>query len=224
MGSITIASRPSGPEVSAIVVDGKSFALNGKSMSYRLHVDEATGDLMSDHFGGSVTEDPIIPGTTPPNGWSTGSSRRREFPESGKGDFRNPAVVVRHHAGFTVNHFRYQSHEVVEGKPDLTDLPGTFGEAAQVSTLIVRMYDEHSSVAADLIYSVFPEHDAIVRSVKVTNKGDLPVVVEKLSSFSIDFPHAEYDMVGLRGEWTRERNQFRRKIEYGMQRYVPAVD
>lgn len=204
----------------AIVADGKSFALNGKAMSYRFHVDEKTGDLMSDHFGGSVTEDPAIPGTTPASGWSTMSHFRREFPELGRGDFRNPAVFIKHHEGFTVSHFKYQSHEVVDGKPEFSELPATFGEAGQVQTLIVRMYDSHAQVAADLYYSVFPEYDAIVRRVVLTNKGKNVVTVEKLASLSIDLPYTEYDMVGLRGEWARERSQFRRHVQYGMQRLV----
>ncbi|KAK5053982.1 hypothetical protein LTR84_001944 [Exophiala bonariae] len=221
MGSMGYYSSP-GPEqprVKAIVANGKSFALNGKGMSYRFHVDERTGDLMSDHFGGLVTEDPAIPGTTPPNGWSTTSHLRREFPELGKGDFRNPAVFLKHHEGFTVSHFKYQSYEVIDGKPEFSDLPATFGEADEVKTLIVRMYDSHSHVQADLIYSVFVEHDAIVRRVVLTNKSENPVTVEKMASLSIDLPYAEYDMVGLRGEWTRERSQFRRKVEYGMQSF-----
>lgn len=204
----------------AIVANGKSFALNGKNMSYRFHVDDETGDLMSDHFGGLVTEDPAIPGTTPANGWSTTSHRRREFPELGKGDFRNPAVFLKHHEGFTVSHFKYQSYEVVDGKPEFSDLPATFGEADEVKTLVVRMYDSHSHVQADLIYSIFVEHDAIVRRVVLTNKSENTVTVEKMASLSIDLPYAEYDMVGLRGEWTRERSQFRRKVDYGMHRLV----
>ncbi|KAM0326091.1 hypothetical protein ACHAQA_006684 [Verticillium albo-atrum] len=141
-----------------------------------------TGDLMSSHFGGLVTEDPAIPGMTPPNGWSTTSHLRREFPELGKGDFRNPAVFMKHHEIFTVSHFhfQYQSHEVIHGKPDIPLL----ASADQVQTLILHMYDSYSHVAADLIYSVFPKHDTIVRKVVVTNKGEHPVMIEKLASSS----------------------------------------
>lgn len=187
-------------------------------MSYRFHVDDATGDLFSDHFGGSVTEDPSIPGTTPQSGWSMCSAIRREFPELGKGDFRNPAVHIRHHEGFTVSQFKYQSYDIIEGKPEFPGMPATFGEVDEVRTLIVHMYDSYSDVAADLIYSVFPEYDAIVRRVVLTNKSNNPVVIEKLKSFNIDFPHSDYDMIGLRGEWSRERTQYRRKVDYGMQR------
>lgn len=189
-------------------------------MSYRFHVNEESGDLISDHFGGLVTEDPPIPGTTPVSGWSTTSALRREFPELGKGDFRNPAIHIKHHEGFTVSHFKYRSYEVIDGKPDYPGLPATFGNADQVSTLIVRMYDSYSHVAADLVYSVFPEHDTVVRRVVLTNQSQNSVTVEKLKSLSIDLPYAEYDMIGLRGEWARERAQYRRKVDYGMQRFL----
>lgn len=206
-------------KATGVLVDSKSFALNGKSMSYRFHVDESTGDLRSDHFGGLVTEDPLIPGTTPISGWGTANALRREFPELGRGDFRNPAIHIKHHEGYTVSHFKYQSHEVVEGKPDYPELPATFGSADQVSTLIIRMYDSHSHVAADIVYSVFPEYDTIVRRVVLTNQSQNSVTVEKLKSFSIDLPYGEYDIIGLRGEWSRERVQYRRKVDYGMQSF-----
>ncbi|KAH6695430.1 Melibiase-domain-containing protein [Plectosphaerella plurivora] len=222
MGSVAVP-KPTGaeqPQLKPIVVEGKSFALNGKNMSYRFHVNDKTGDLMSDHWGATVTEDPAIPGTTPPNGWSTTSHLRREFPELGKGDFRNPAVFIKHHEGSTVSHFQYQSHQILTGKPAIAQLPSTFGHDDEVHTLVVRMYDSYSDVAADLYYSVFPAHDAIVRRVEITNKSDKAVHIEKLASMSIDLPHADaYDMVGLRGEWARERSQFRRPVDYGMQSF-----
>lgn len=189
-------------------------------MSYRFHVDPVTRDLLSDHFGGLVTEDPPIPGTTPSNGWSTTSHLRREYPELGKGDFRNPAIFIKHHEGFTVSHFKYQSYQIIDGKPEIPSLPATFGSPGQVKSLVISMYDPHSHVAADLIYSVFPDLDAIARRVVLTNKSQHPVTIEKLASWSIDFPYAEYDVVGLRGEWSRERSQFRRKVDYGMQRFA----
>lgn len=187
-------------------------------MSYRFHVDDKTGDLVSNHFGGPVTEDPLIPGTTPQHGWSTMSSLRREIPTLGKGDFRTPAVLIRHADESTVSDFKYQSHSVIDGKPDLQHLPGPFGTGDEVSTLIVHMYDHHSHIAADLTYSVFPEQDAIVRSVNITNKGQGSVTVENLASLNVDLPSSEYDIIGLRGEWTRERSPFRRRVDFGTQR------
>lgn len=148
---------------------------------------------------------------------------RREFPDQGRGDFRVPAVRIRQTEGYTVSDLRYQSHSVIQGKPALPGLPATFGNEQDVSTLIVHLYDNYSAVAADLMYSVFPKNDAIVRSVSVTNKGDGDITVESLASLSVDMPFEEFDMIGLRGDWARETHRQRRKVEHGLQGFVFAI-
>ncbi|CAI6094576.1 unnamed protein product [Clonostachys chloroleuca] len=201
-----------------IVVDGTSFALNGENSSYRFHVDNTTLDLIADHFGGPTTEDGIFAEISPINGWVNMIGRvRREFPDLGRGDFRTPAVHIRQSAGYTVSEFHYQSHEVLEKKLLLDGLPSTFGDGADVSSLVIHMYDNYSSVAADLTYSIFPKHDAIVRSVKVTNKGNDSIVIEKLASMSIDLPYDDLDLLELRGDWARDGVRVRRPIDYGTQ-------
>lgn len=204
--------------MTAIVVEGKTFALNGYNVSYRFHVDESTGDLRSDHFGGSVSGP--IPDDSAPimNGWTGMPDRvRREFPDQGRGDFRIPAIRIRQSQGHTVSAFRYDSHTVLKGKPALAGLPATFGTEEDVSTLVVHLYDQHSEVAADLMYSIFPKHDAIVRSVRITNKGEGTISIEALSSMSVDLPCEDFDMIGLRGDWAREAHRQRRKVDYGIQ-------
>ncbi|KAK7959537.1 alpha-galactosidase 2 [Apiospora aurea] len=201
-----------------VVVNGTNFALNGDHVSYRFHVDEETGDLINDHFGGLVTE--TVPMLTPKSqGWVEDIGRvKREFPDLGRGDFRVPAVRIQQTAGYTVSDFRYRSHDVVKGKPALPGLPATFGrEDGDVSTLVVHMYDNYSSVAADLTYSVFPKLDAIVRSVNITNEGKGNITIERLASFSVDLPYGDYDMIELKGDWAREGMKVRRKVDYGTQ-------
>lgn len=202
------------------MVEGTSFALNGRIVSYRFHVDEATGDLVSDHFGAHATETLPLPDPGMYGGATHQSRSRREFPDTGRGDFRSPAIRIRHAEGYTVSQFQYQSHSLVVGKPQIEGLPSTFADNGDAQTLIVHMYDQHSAVAADLSYAIFPEHDAVVRSVKFTNKGEKEIVVDKLASFSMDLPYGEYDMLGLRGDWGREAQKFRRRIDFGNQRCV----
>lgn len=198
-------------------MDGTSFALNGNSVTYRFHVDEDTGDLISDHFGGSATEDVLIE-SPQVNGWVGLPGRvRREYPDLGRGDFRVPAVRIRQSAGYTVSDLRYRSHDVVAGKPALPGLPSTFGTADEVTTLVIHMYDNYSSIAVDMSYSIFPRHDAIVRSVNITNQGEHNITIEKLASLSVDLPFADMDMIELRGDWAREATKVRRKVEYGTQ-------
>lgn len=109
----------------AIVVNNLSFALNGNDVSYRFHIDETSGDLISDHFGGSVTENPFFNDGGVHGGWSTEERHRREFPDLGRGDFRSPAVKIRSAQGHTVTSFKYVSHSVTKGKPELPGLPST---------------------------------------------------------------------------------------------------
>lgn len=198
-------------------MDGKEFALNGDGVSYRFHVDE-TGDLVSTHFGGPVTESIITPPVPEPNGWVGLPGRvRREYPDLGRGDFRTPAVQIRQAAGYTVSSLQYASHDVIQGKPALPGLPATFGGEDDVTTLVVHLYDNYSSVTADLSYSVFHKHDAIVRSVNITNKGNETITLDKVASLSVDLPYEELDMIELRGDWAREAQRVRRKVEYGTQ-------
>lgn len=202
----------------AIQVDGTAFALNGDDVSYRFHVDNATGDLIGDHFGGPAEGDTIEAEIGPVQGWVDMIGRvRRELPDLGRGDFRTPAVQIRQSEGHTISDFRYQGHTVLEGKPALNGLPSTFGKDDDVSTLVVHMYDNYSSVAADLSYSVFPKYDAIVRSVNITNRGKGNITIERLASFSVDLPWGDYDMLGLKGDWAREGMRVRRRVDFGIQ-------
>ncbi|RAH86358.1 alpha-galactosidase C [Aspergillus japonicus CBS 114.51] len=206
------------PSSQAIVAEGTNFALNGDQASYRFHVNHTTGDLVSDHFGGLVTG--AIPSPQEPavNGWVGMAGRiRREFPDQGRGDFRIPAVRIRQSPGYTVSDLQYTSHEVIPGKNALPGLPSTFGNAQEVTTLVVHLYDNYSSVAADLSYSIFPKYDAVVRSVNITNQGSANITIEALASLSIDFPYEDLDMISLRGDWAREAQVQRRKVDYGVQ-------
>lgn len=206
----------------AINVDGTSFALNGDSVSYVFHVDNSTGDLINDHFGGSVTGPIPHEIVSSIGGWTGELGRiRREFPDQGRGDFRSPAVRIRQSEGYTVSEFQYQSYEKKAGKPELAGLPSTFGDDDEVSTLVVHLYDKWSDVGADLTYSIFPKYDAITRSVSITNKGKGNITVEALASLSLDLPYEDLDMISLHGEWSREAHRERRKVETGLQGYVP---
>jgi alpha-galactosidase len=79
------------------------------------------------------------------------------------------------------------------------------------------MYDNYSSIAADLTYSVFPKYDAIVRSVNITNKGNTTINLKKASSWSVDLQQENLDMIEIKGDWAREGMRVRRKVDFGTQ-------
>lgn len=179
------------------------------------HVDTATGELVSDHFGGP-SEGFLAPSTLFQGGWSDGlTNTRREFPDIGRSDFRLPAIHIQHSTGDTVSAFTYRSHRIVEGKPALPGLPATYGNANDVTTLIVNLYDNYSDVSAALSYSIFPKYNAIARSFQIVNNGSCDIVIERAASFSVDLPNLNLQMLELQGDWAHEMNRVIRNVDFG---------
>lgn len=214
---------------SAINVSGTSFSLNTPSLSYRFHVSQADpvpegspiplGELVHDHFGSPSTENVPDHDSRIATHAPKIKTSRRELGDLGRGDFRLPAIHLRHEdgKGHTVSHFTYKSHEVLEGKPKLEGLPATWGKDGEVKTLRVKMVDERSGVEAVLSYSVFPSCDAIARSIRLENKGKAGVTIERLASWCTDMDVGEWEMVQLCGEWIREGRKVRRPVYPGTQ-------
>lgn len=197
----------------AVTITGSppSFALRTPSLSYRFHVD-ASGDLVHDHFGSPTCSAPHGSGHVA--GWMR-DQRRREFPDAGRGDLRLPGVHIAHTGGDTVSQFVYASHEVVEGKPPLEGLPATYGDADDVSTLLVFLEDKYSDIKAVLRYSVF-NCGAIVRSFTLKNASKDSVTIQR-AAIALDMPSMDLDMVYTYGNCIREFQTTRRRVEHGTQ-------
>ncbi|KAI1445095.1 glycoside hydrolase family 36 protein [Annulohypoxylon stygium] len=197
--------------------DGPSFTLSSSNMSYQFHVDPLTLDLVHDHWGAYSAETvPDFNGVT--SGWGGPYTyRRREFPDLGRGDFRVPAIHIQHSDGDTVSAFSYTGYDISPGKPSLPGLPATYGDEGDVSTLTVHLYDNDSDVSADLYYSIFPRYNAIARSFRITNNGSQDITVLRASSWSIDTPNEELEMLDLHGDWASEAKINRRPVVYGEQ-------
>ncbi|KAI1873383.1 hypothetical protein JX265_005005 [Neoarthrinium moseri] len=199
------------------VGEGPSFSLSSTNISYQFHVDPLTLDLIHDHWGAYAAETvPDFNGKS--GGWSGPYTyRRREFPDLGRGDFRVPAIHIQHADGNTVSAFSYTGHDISAGKPSLPGLPATFGGDEDVSTLTVHLYDNYSAIAADLHYSIFPQYNAIARSFQISNQGNQSVTVLRASSWSIDTPNEELDLIDLSGDWAWENHINRRAVISGEQ-------
>jgi alpha-galactosidase len=97
-------------------------------------------------------------------------------------------------------------------------LPATYVENVnEATTLEVELRDRPSGLVVVLSYTVFAQHDAIARSVRFSNSGAAPLRLARAYSAAIDFPHANFDLLHLSGDWAREREMVRRRLESGMQ-------
>lgn len=199
------------------------FFLAGADSTYALGV-HACGALCHLHWGDRITPDvalaarldadaiPFSPEYRRGEGAADKAGRdvlRHEYPTANTGDFREPALDVRHADGTTGLRLVYAGHRVLAGKPPLAGLPATYVESpAEAETLEVDLRDERegSSVAVTLSYTVFVGRDVIARSARIRNAGARPVALLRALSASLDLPSLyRHDLLTLPGAWARER-------------------
>ncbi len=142
----------------------------------------------------------------------------QEYPAYGGGDFRHPAFQVQLEDGSTVAEFACTAHRIFSGKPELEGLPSTYAEREdEAQTLELTLKDELSGLEAVLSYTVFAAHDAIARSVRLTNGGRSPLRLLRAMSASVDFNRDSFRMLQLSGSWARERDLYARELVPGIQ-------
>lgn len=139
-----------------------------------------------------------------------------EYTGFDSGDYRASALKIRNSDGNVATVLKYQGHEVLFGRVELTGLP--FAEADEkTETLAIRLQDEVTGVQVFLYYTVFEEEDIISRYVKITNGGSNTVSIEKCMSLQLDLPEHDYEMISLYGAHNNERNYQRVPLHYGSQ-------
>ncbi len=142
-----------------------------------------------------------------------------EFPVYGTGDYRETALLLSNADGSRVSRPEYVRHTITPGKPRLEGLPATYGEAEEVSTLVLFLRDALTGLEVELSYSAFEQEDAIARSVRVTNGGDAPMRLHKLSSACVDVGDgSDLELLHLHGIWGRERHIERKPLITGIQK------
>lgn len=139
-----------------------------------------------------------------------------EYSGHGVGDFRESSIRVKDSGGHSAVLLTYRSHEIYQGKRKLEGLPATFGTKDEAATLAITCRDDAIGLEAVLEYSVFEDTDAIARSVRLTNLGKEPLVLEKVMSGCLDMDNRDFDMITLHGSWARERRIERKKLGHGV--------
>jgi len=206
------------------------FFLRGKSSSYVLGVNDE-GFLCHLHWGGPVAPSAAMaaffeqaciafsPGHPKVSGGLLGLDMLRlEYPTANTGDFRLPALDVRHADGTQGLRLFYAGHRIAAGKPALASLPATYVEdASEAETLEVDLRDELGGIAVTLLYSVFAGRDVVARSARIRNTGGGPVTLLRALSMAADLRGSDFDMLHLPGAWARERWIERQPLHSGAQ-------
>ena len=202
-----------------IKADGKNFILNTKNTTYAFRVME-TGQLEHLYYGRLIHQDEpsvlcekraFAPGNT-----VTYDSEhpelaledvRLETSAIGKGDFREPMIEVVCADGSSTLDFVYERHQIIDGKPELKDLPSSYDEDGNVQTLEVLLKDKNHGFKLILSYSVFEDCDIITRSARFINSSEDSVKLTRMLSMLMDFDHAGMKITSFHGSWTREMNK-----------------
>lgn len=142
----------------------------------------------------------------------------QEFPAFGHTDYRNPAYQIQLENGTTLTDLKYDSHQVIKGKPNLDGLPSTYVESdEEAQTLEITLRDNVIGLTVILAYTAFEQFDAITRSVRFINEGNTNLKLLKASSVNVDFRDSDYDLISLPGAWGRERHVARAELRPGIQ-------
>lgn len=212
----------------AIIFNKKdnTFTLNTKNTTYQMKVDQY-GVLLHLYYGAKTKGNMEYLLTYTDRGFSgnlhdAGHDRTysldvlpQEYPTFGTGDYRSPALIVKNNDGSFACDLRYFGHQITKGKYYLQGLPAVYAQEDEAQTLAIFLRDMVSGVQVRLMYSVLPQYDIITRSAIVKNKGDEPVLLEKVLSASLDIVSGDFDLITFGGRYAMERNYNRDRMEQG---------
>ncbi|HEX3021205.1 MAG TPA: alpha-galactosidase [Lachnospiraceae bacterium] len=162
-----------------------------------------------------TNEAPFVPSTNNRDRTSFYDCFPMEYPGHGLGDYREDCINIESVQGHRACGFFYQSHRIYQGKPRLQGLPATFGTEQDCSTLELVCIDPNLNVELILLYSVFEDVDAIIRSVRVKNLSKHEVTIRKILSANLDIENQDFELITLHGSWARERHIQRLPLGYG---------
>lgn len=210
-----------------IFIDDKEkiFTLQTANSSYQMKVSEY-GLLLHTYYGKTIPIEDMSYTFTgdclsfspydamPQDRWDPHSVDilPQEISTFGNGDFRESALNVRQADGSLGLELRYHSYSFESGKYSLEGLPAFYGDKAQ--TLIITLKDKIYDIYVHLYYGVMSEYDLITRAVKIENKTDKAINLEK-AMISLDFSYGDYDLVTFHGKHMKERTFQRSEIIYG---------
>ncbi len=191
---------------------GNCFLIYGKNFSYATYIN-GEGYLQNLHFGKRIEVgdtgylishigNTLIPEAGDINADTFQDNMPLEYGGYGRADYREPTVIAERKDGAAMSRFRYVSHKIFDGVPELRGLPHARSGG---QTLAVTLKDDFSDILLVLNYTVWEHLDVIVRNAEIINTGKEPITLKKAFSFCTDLPERQYSALRLYGSWAKER-------------------
>ncbi len=212
----------------------KLFKLDTKNSSYIIEIFEENF-LLHLYYGGKIPDNNVVAlknrgmfASFSPNNYAVqmklGTDQAfspdlapMEYSCNGTGDFRISALQIRNHNGDASTDIRYVDHKIYKGKPELPGLPATYASEEEAETLEIYTLDKVTGAYVTLIYTVFENFGVMTRSVKVENKSEFDMDIERVYSCCVEFPSMDYKISHLYGQWFKERTLTTRPLAHGIQ-------
>lgn len=140
----------------------------------------------------------------------------QEYTSYGVGDFRVNSIAASCSDGSRCAEFKYEKHEVLEGKYSIPGLPSVYEDGEQAQTLIVTLLDTAANIRIKLYYGVFEDLDIITRAAEIINAGSEIVWLCKASSVCLELPFGKWDMIHFHGRHCMERQPERVPLFHGI--------
>lgn len=141
----------------------------------------------------------------------------QELPAMGTGDFRSVALEVENTDGTYAADLRYKGHRIESGKYFLPGLPAVYAWENEAQTLEIDLADKVTGLEVTLFYGVLPDKDIITRSLKITNREEGRIYINKVQSAALDFLYGRWDLISFNGRHAMERNFQRKSITHETQ-------
>ena len=166
-----------------------------------LYAGEAISDDDVTYLLVKVGHDSVVPRPADtPEGWFSCDVAPFEYPAFGTGDFRPSAVMVKAQTKSEVQSaaapntaLRYDSYDLIPGKPVLDKCPAVHANEEECDTLVLHCSDSASGMEYDLYYSVMRELPAICRRTVIRNKTKADAHILRAYSASVDFTTVDPD-------------------------------
>ncbi len=142
----------------------------------------------------------------------------QEYPSYGAGDFRRSALKICRADGTCALELRMAGYEIMEGKYSIPGLPAVYAEEGnKADTLKVTLKDTREELYVHLYYGVMEDLDVITRAVRVENRTEENIYLERVMSTCLDFSYGDFDFLTFYGRHEMERQLSRMAVHHGVQ-------
>ncbi len=209
----------------SITYDSKTqtFFLDGQNITYAFFINDQN---YAEHlyYGATIPHDSLLytrfldgahsfiptpPGKDDTKGYQYYPS---ELTFYGCGDYREPCVLTETVDGDRVCELLYDGYEILNSKPPIKGMPSLSGD----ETLIIRLKDKYTHLAADLFYTIYENSDVIARRVVYYNEGESRITLRRAYSFTLSLPGNNFEILSLYGVWAKERHIQKSPLHHGV--------